>query len=1128
MANSTTDPLGAAPDDDPSRSATTEDNGASSRQANGDSSWGRWQWDHNDQYSSDWGSWDNSSWGWGDRWSWQPSYYYNNNRSVRHRDSPWGTGTTWSQSSQFYGAEQPNRREGDEEQRSNDTSEEQGASDATLPDEASQEHRRFSSATLGSSETTRAPSGRGRDEHGTSLSDASGTAGYKGSFSEKMAVPSFGAKGTGDELGMSARSYLRQVEAWSKVTRTDPTQQALLLYQNLSDRAWVESEELNVEDLASPQGLKVFTSWIRERYQEVEVSRIAEALTLFFKKMKRQAGQSIREFNSVFDRGHSRLLEIDCRLPEVARAWAYLNALGLSSSEELSLLASVGNDYSTAKLQKAAILHEKSLRGPWVPRNKGDGKGAKSAYMAGVDGDEPQHGPDDVYGGDEQGPYLDEETAKEIHEAFVAQESAKARYRDVIKARGVDPETLKNGKKGAEESTKPSSDESLAQAKLRSYCAGCGRRGHWHKDAECPLNRAGNSAPKPRATQDHQVHATTASPGPPAGVVEVAYMVGDLGGDRLLAITDTACSKSVMDQKWLESYLRLAKETGVDTQFLDCHDDFRFGASRLFHANFSATIVIQIRDRVFMLRASVVQGEVPLLMSRGALSKLGMVYDLEGHSAQFKHLGIERFSLMTTDSGHPAIPVSPKCVPGMRWPSPQECANSEVIIVPSAPSQYVAFMTSASDARDAHASSAPLDPKENKTPSADRPPGQNIFYPKKINACARNLLSAESFNPQHFAAWWSKTPISKDFWIECADSFIRIHVVPRRGLFDPSRWETSQIEVKDKLLGSVGLVRSSHGISCSTLVGLDAIHDLWQDQRNVQHPVLWVGRTVFSRAVARVPIYGPPPIGVHHFFLMASSEPPANIWKMNKTQLLSEAVRLNLTVHTSWSVGEIRQIISDHRRSTEQDSSVPKGLASMTLEQLKTQASALQIPIPPRATKGQLQLLIRDASTREKAEAIVTFGRHRNKLYKEVPTQYLEWAMLEVRERGVESSGPDLVSLANYAKAKLRPEEVESYNPEINSRVPLPAESSTSSCWETHWSELTETAIQMNTRAGYPAKETETHAQQRTPTPKKRSTASGSQVGEKKPMDQEVPQEVREEIETLMARLAALKDRHGL
>ena len=84
-----------------------------------------------------------------------------------------------------------------------------------------------------------------------------------------MAVPTVGATSTGDELGVSARSYLRQVEAWSKVTRTDPSQQALLLYQHLSGKAWVESEELN-------DGLRIFKGWIRERYQEVEVSRMTE------------------------------------------------------------------------------------------------------------------------------------------------------------------------------------------------------------------------------------------------------------------------------------------------------------------------------------------------------------------------------------------------------------------------------------------------------------------------------------------------------------------------------------------------------------------------------------------------------------------------------------------------------------------------------------------------------------------------------------------------------------------------------------------------------------------------------------------------------------------------------------
>ena len=81
-------------------------------------------------------------------------------------------------------------------------------------------------------------------------------------------------------------------------------------------------------------------------------------------------------------------------------------------------------------------------------------------------------------------------------------------------------------------------------------------------------------------------------------------------------------------------------------------------------------------------------------MSRSALGALGMVYDLEDHSAKFKHLSIDRFTLMTTDSGHPAIPVTPKRVPGLKWPSPQQWGNYGVIILPSAESQYVAFMTS--------------------------------------------------------------------------------------------------------------------------------------------------------------------------------------------------------------------------------------------------------------------------------------------------------------------------------------------------------------------------------------------------------------------------------------------------
>ena len=49
-----------------------------------------------------------------------------------------------------------------------------------------------------------------------------------------------------------------------------------LLYQHLAGRAWIESEELSVDDLSGPEGLQIFRGWIQERYQEV--SKIAESV----------------------------------------------------------------------------------------------------------------------------------------------------------------------------------------------------------------------------------------------------------------------------------------------------------------------------------------------------------------------------------------------------------------------------------------------------------------------------------------------------------------------------------------------------------------------------------------------------------------------------------------------------------------------------------------------------------------------------------------------------------------------------------------------------------------------------------------------------------------------------------
>ena len=79
-------------------------------------------------------------------------------------------------------------------------------------------------------------------------------------------------------------------------------EQGLVLYQNLQGKAWVAAEELNVDKLSSPSGARYSTGWIPSRYLDLEITRIGKAFSEFFRRLRRRAGQSIREHNAKHDR----------------------------------------------------------------------------------------------------------------------------------------------------------------------------------------------------------------------------------------------------------------------------------------------------------------------------------------------------------------------------------------------------------------------------------------------------------------------------------------------------------------------------------------------------------------------------------------------------------------------------------------------------------------------------------------------------------------------------------------------------------------------------------------------------------------------------------------------------------
>ena len=228
-------------------------------------------------------------------------------------------------------------------------------------------------------------------------------------------------------------------------------------------------------------------------------------------------------------------------------------------------------------------------------------------------------------------------------------------------------------------------------------------------------------------------------------------------------------------------------------------------------------------------------------------------------------------------------------------------------------------------------------------------------------------------------------------------------------------------------------------------------------------------------------------------------------------ELENEALRLGAAVHRSWTSAELRAVIQQHRDLYEEgEEKLPKGMSAMKLEELTELAASLGADVPHRPTRGALQHLIRQHAL-GMGSHVVGFGRHRGKLFREVPQDYLDWAARETAAKG-DGASPDLIVLAEYglkkknaARAKLRED------PEATATVPY--EPSESSATTSSWTRVLPTGTRPH--GAYPKGRARTRPLE-------------SYRLDPENMDQDVPYSVVDEIQELETRLAILRDRHGL
>ncbi|OLQ05449.1 Copia protein [Symbiodinium microadriaticum] len=185
------------------------------------------------------------------------------------------------------------------------------------------------------------------------------------------------------------------------------------------------------------------------------------------------------------------------------------------------------------------------------------------------------------------------------------------------------------------------------------------------------------------------------------------------------------------------------------------------------------------------------------------------------------------------------------------------------------------------------------------------------------------------------------------------------------------------------------------------------------------------------------------------------SQRPA--WQMTRAELLSEARRLGLAPHPNWTAVELRSAITEVTAETK-TASLPKGLSSMRLQELKDEAMKVGLPVPEKATRGTLMRNIRDYHATP-GNTLMTIGKHKGNTYEQVPRSYGLWADAEEKANGA-NMHPDLRRYVMWFRRQANPDLPEQVttldkmnNPEKYAVVSFP-EGSMKSDTDLSWDEV--------------------------------------------------------------------------
>ena len=123
-------------------------------------------------------------------------------------------------------------------------------------------------------------------------------------------------------------------------------------------------------------------------------------------------------------------------------------------------------------------------------------------------------------------------------------------------------------------------------------------------------------------------------------------------------ILDSACTKTVAGLSWIEEYISILPEKDkldVKTSEKQSKSVFRFGDGAESYGVKSVCLPVNVGSKKLILDVDVVSNDIPLLISKSDMSKMGMSIDFGNHQAKIDN---ETLKLCCNSAGHYVLPLT--------------------------------------------------------------------------------------------------------------------------------------------------------------------------------------------------------------------------------------------------------------------------------------------------------------------------------------------------------------------------------------------------------------------------------------------------------------------------------------